>query len=218
MSDDVDLLFGALQGDLMESPMPEPVEVRRAAQRRSRRRASVVFGAVAVVAAGAAFLASTPAQPAPPAATATPTDNGVLATCRTAQLSLGEYGVDPLAAGNVVVLGLTNRGSTHCRLSEYPQLTFVDSAGRALPTTEVRQHTAAAVALGPGDTIYFTVTTYLTGAEAEGAPCDPPAAALWAVPSGDSLPLVLAGPWRACGHGRIEVGLFLNHSDPAWHP
>ncbi|MFI6329388.1 DUF4232 domain-containing protein [Micromonospora chersina] len=171
--------------------------------------------------ASAAPIAS-PTSPAPeaPSAPASPTPRPTRPAsgtpdCRTADLSLASAGSSGHAGSATAYLALANRSGGRCTLAGFPAIRLVDAAGRALPV-RVRHHLAAhRVVLAPGGTAWTAVTvSHVPRADDEGAPCDPPAAALRLTPPGGAGYLAAEGAWRACG-GTVEVDSFTAGRPPA---
>ncbi|MEV0130098.1 DUF4232 domain-containing protein [Dactylosporangium sp. NPDC050688] len=129
------------------------------------------------------------------------------------------YGGDGFAGGSVTGVGLTNTGSSTCLLSGALDVVWVDAEGRRLPTAAtLTDGGRSTLTLRPGGTGYFSLTRgSMPAADENGAPCDPPAAGLRITPRGNGESLVLKGTWRACGHGRVEIGPLLASPDPSWH-
>jgi hypothetical protein len=159
----------------------------------------------------------TPSQQQPPPVTSSTPKTPPF--CPARDLTVATYGGDGRAGGSVTGVGLTNTGDATCTLHGAIDVVFVDVKGRRLPTTAVYTDNARSVlTLRPGATGYFAAATGNAPAEGEaGAPCDPPAAGLRITPRGSGESLTLRGTWRACGHGRIELGPLMPRPDPNWH-
>ncbi|WP_262282356.1 DUF4232 domain-containing protein [Micromonospora sp. MA102] len=135
--------------------------------------------------------------------------------CRTADLSLASAGSSGHAGSGTAYLALTNRSGRQCALAGFPEVRLVDATGRVLPVG-VRHHlTAHRVVLAPGGAAWTAVTlSHVPRADDEGAPCEPPAAALRLTPPGGTGHLAAEGAWRACG-GTVEVDSFTAGRPPA---
>ncbi|MFI5832785.1 DUF4232 domain-containing protein [Micromonospora sp. NPDC051300] len=166
--------------------------------------------------------ASTAPSAAPPSATTAPTKVSParpgatpVAACRRGDLKLTEAGSSGHAGSETDYLVLTNRSDAPCALSGFPTIGLVDPAGRTLPV-RVRHHLGAhRVVLAPGGAAWTAVTlSHVPRSDDEGAPCEPPAAALWVGPPGDPGRLTAEGPWRACG-GVVDVDSFTAGRPPA---
>ncbi|MFE9692652.1 DUF4232 domain-containing protein [Micromonospora sp. NPDC005806] len=151
---------------------------------------------------------SSPARP-------TPSSPAAIPSCRTADLSVAPAGSSGHMGSETDYLALTNRSGRRCSLSGFPQIRLADAAGRALPV-EVRHHLAAhRVVLRPGGTAWTAVNlNHVARGDGEGAPCDPPADALWLTPPGGAGHLVARGRWSACG-GAVDVDSFTTERPPA---
>ncbi|GGR80587.1 hypothetical protein GCM10010169_25980 [Micromonospora fulviviridis] len=154
-----------------------------------------------------------PATPRPTHSTTRPASG--TPDCRTADLSLAPAGSSGHAGSGTAYLALTNRSGRHCALAGFPEVRLVDGTGRALPV-RVRHHLAAhRVVLAPGGAAGTAVTlSHVPRADDEGAPCEPPAAALRLTPPGGTGYLAAEGAWRACG-GTVEVDSFTAGRPPA---
>ncbi|UWZ56655.1 DUF4232 domain-containing protein [Dactylosporangium aurantiacum] len=139
--------------------------------------------------------------------------------CPARDLTVATYGGDGHSGGGVTGVGLTNTGDTVCRLSGALDVVWVDAAGRRLPTTAtITDGGRSTLSLRPGATGYFGVVVgSVPAADEGGAPCDPPAAGLRITPRGSGGSVLLKGSWRACGHGRVEIGPLRATRDPNWH-
>ncbi|WNM37492.1 DUF4232 domain-containing protein [Micromonospora halotolerans] len=156
----------------------------------------------------------TPPATARPTTSPTPPASGT-PDCRTADLALASAGSSGHAGSGTAYLALANRSGRPCALAGFPTVRLVDATGRALPV-RVRQHLAAhRVVLAPGGTAWTAVTlSHVPRADDEGAPCEPPAAALRLTPPGGTGYLAVEGAWRACG-GTVEVDSFTAGRPPA---
>ncbi len=181
--------------------------------------------AVAVApSAAASSVAAPPQTPAvrhtsPTPSSVPPATTGGTADCRVRDLSVRAYGIDHFAGGYVAGYALTNTSARRCRLSGYAVAQFVDGAGRPLPTAVTDRGVAGApFTVAPGGSGYFEVGIHHVYVPGEGAPCDPPAAALVVGLPRDPGHLTIAGIWRACDpDGRIELGPFTAAPDPNLH-
>ncbi len=158
-------------------------------------------------------------SPAPAAVPIAPATTGGTADCRTTGLSVRAYGGDDFAGGYVAGYALTNTSAHPCRLSGYVVAQFVDASGRPLPTAVTQRGVAGApFTVAPGRSGYFDVGIHHVYVGGEGAPCDPPAAALVVGLAGDPGRLTIAGVWRACDpDGRIELSALTPAPDPNLH-
>jgi hypothetical protein len=244
MHDDLYARFDRFRLDSGDRPAADPGALRAAAERGSRVRAwsGAAVVAVAVLAVGAAVAVAgpppvtpvpnasvtgaptaaptspelTPSPERPPVAPSTPSTPPF---CAARDLKVATYGGDGHAGGGVNGLGLTNTGAVTCTLHGAFEVAFVDAKGRRLPTDALYTDNARSVlTLRPGETGYFSAATgHVPAADETGAPCDPPAAGLRITPRGSGESLTLRGTWRACGHGRIEIGPLMPRPDPNWH-
>jgi hypothetical protein len=130
--------------------------------------------------------------------------------CHTSDLSIEHIGGDGHSGSVTVYYALTNTSGNTCALSGFPALRAVNSSGSRLPTT--LEHVGAAkpaARLQPGKAAYTSITTTnVPGTDPAKPPCDPPAAALWLTPPGESDHFTLDGSWRICGGGEILVTPF----------
>lgn len=151
--------------------------------------------------------------PVPPAITSGTAD------CQVRDLSVRAYGVDNFAGGYVAGYALRNTAAHPCRLSGYVVAQFADAGGRPLPTVVVRRGVAGGpFTVAPGGSGYFEVGIHHVYVGGEGAPCDPPAAALVVGLPGDPGHLAIAAVWRACDpDGQIELGALTAAPDPNLH-
>jgi hypothetical protein len=151
--------------------------------------------------------------PAPSGST-TPTE---VAACRSSDLTISAYGGDGYAGGGTTGYALRNGTGQTCQLAGFVDLTLVDRAGAALPTSVVQTQPATQVIVAPGAAAYFEVSTGNVPVDNEGAPCEPPAAALVvSLPDGGGS-LTIAGPIRACGNGRLQLRALHSEPDPNMH-
>ncbi|WP_052745103.1 DUF4232 domain-containing protein [Micromonospora sp. HK10] len=152
-----------------------------------------------------------PARPTGAPARPTP---AAIPGCRTTDLSVARAGSSGHMGSETVYLALTNRVGRRCVLAGFPGVRLADTAGRVLPV-EVRHHLAAhRVVLAPGGTAWTAVNLSHVPRPDEGAPCDPPADALWLTPPGGSGHLAVPGSWSACG-GAVDVDSFTGSRPPA---
>ena len=104
--------------------------------------------------------------------------------------------------------GLTNRSPRRCSLAGFPQVRLVDARQRPYPVTVLPHGDAQRVVLTPGATAYTSVNaSHVEHRPDEGAPCDPPAAALWLIPPGGSGHLTDGDGMNVCG-GTVDVESF----------
>jgi Domain of unknown function (DUF4232) len=164
--------------------------------------------------------ASNPTNPLPdgsPSISSSPSTagqgNGIQA-CRAGDLSGRVYGGQGFHGRALVAIELANTSSHPCRLFGYVGLQFVDDNGAALPTTVVRTgNQGPRFTIAPGGKGYFEVTLEHVPLPGEGAPCQPPATALFVTPPNDTGHLTIGGVWMACEHGRVETTALVDHPD-----
>jgi hypothetical protein len=138
--------------------------------------------------------------------------------CTAADLRIAVYGEDGAAGSAYTGIALTNASPRSCTLSGVPGVRFVDAAGKALPTAaKSTGGTGARFTVKPGGKGYFTIRTVNVQDGAEGAPCDPPAAALEITVPGGTSHLRLAGPFHACQHGFVDMFPLSAKRDPNLH-
>ena len=118
--------------------------------------------------------------------------------CHTSDLSIRSIGGDGHSGSATNYFALTNSSADACSLAGFPALRAVDSKGSRLPTTLERVGTAKpTIRLQPGTAAYISITTTnIPGTDPVRAPCEPPAAALWLIPPGESEHLTVGGSWR----------------------
>jgi hypothetical protein len=182
----------------------------------SARRAAIataICGAVllpltACTSAGSTPLGSTSAipsgTPVPTPTASSPADTeGGTPRCHTADLSVKYLGSD---GGHGVVshyFALTNISRHDCSLSGTPNARAVDSNGKTLATANPQPGTEKLL-IHPDTSTYTSTETGIAAQDenANKAPCNPPAAALWLTPPGETTHLTLDkgddGTWNIC--------------------
>ena len=145
---------------------------------------------------------------APPSAPAGGSSAGP-GRCTTDQLALELRDPGEGAGQRYVTVVLTNRGTGSCRIDGYGGVGLVDSSGRALPTEQVRDSSAAPqpVDLAPGSSAVSRLQwTVVPGTgDATDGPCQPEPADLQVIPPDERAPLSAGwsyGP--VCSGGRID--------------
>jgi hypothetical protein len=118
-------------------------------------------------------------------------------TCRSAQLTVLAGASQGAAGHQGRVYQLQDSSSTPCTLFGYPGLGLLDSSGKALPTTVIRQGGFAepTVTLLPGGSAYFTAS-WPDATGYSGASC-PTSASLEITPPNDKGHVVIVGPGGA---------------------
>jgi hypothetical protein len=168
-------------------------------------------GATSAAPTGTALPTDTAAATAPPpAGTAGGTGGtGGTAGCHAADLSLKYLGSDGESGRSHNYYSLSNGSGHDCSLSGTPELRAVDGKGRTLLTAKGQTGTGQKIVLHPGKAAYTsTVIGDVPSDDANKAPCNPPAAALWLTPPGDTAHLTINGPWHICSNGELSATPF----------
>jgi Domain of unknown function (DUF4232) len=155
-----------------------PALLRRAAQRRVRRRINAAVSAatlatVAVIGT-AVVLAAHSATPPPPTSSPSagpqpssspqssssprhsPGPDG--APCENVDLTMGTVGGDGFAGGSVSGYSLTNHSNRTCSLSGFISTRYTDGQGRPVTVTSQHDGPSRKITLGPGRIGYFQTT------------------------------------------------------------
>jgi len=164
---------------------------------------------------------TTPVGGAPTSSTTisgSPSSAGLPPPCQAADFTLSIYGGDGAAGSAFTGLELTNSRETPCQLPGSPVVTWLDGVGQPLPSKMINVLPLPLLIVGPLERIYVTIrTTNVPAGDHEGAPCDPPAAALrLTLPSGGG-DLTVAAQFRACQGGSISVLTVATTPDPNMH-
>jgi hypothetical protein len=129
--------------------------------------------------------------------------------CHTRDLSLKYLGGDGGSGRGNLFYSLSNGSGHDCSLSGTPQLRAVDAKGKTLLTAEEEAGTGQKIVLHPGGAAYTSTTIgNIPSDDANRAPCNPPAAALWLIPPGETAHLTIDGPWHICSNGELSISPF----------
>jgi Domain of unknown function (DUF4232) len=154
------------------------------------------------------------------ATTATATTPAGPDRCHTADLAARVRQLDSAAGQRYAALTLTNRSTRTCRIYGYGGVQLLDAARRPVPTTQVRDRTAAPhlVTLAPGASAFSRLhwgVVVSTGDRQTGT-CEPTPAYLQVIPPDETQPIIVGwtfGP--VCQRGRIEQTAYALGSGPA---
>ena len=130
-------------------------------------------------------------------------EGGGTPRCQSGDLSAKYLGGNGHHGSATKFYALSNTSSHDCSLSGVPEVRAVDSKGKTLATAEPQSGPEKKVTLHPGGKAYTSLDVGLGGLDgnADKAPCNPPATALWLIPPGETAHVVLDGRSSVCnGH------------------
>lgn len=237
MPADLDDYFTAFQGETMSTPT-EPTMLRRAAERRIRRRLATAVSAAAlatVAIVGTAVALATPSatppaasqsagpqpstSPPPPSPQPTSPSPSVRpdgAPCENTDLKMGVAGGDGFAGGSVTGYSLTNISHRRCSLSGFIRTRYVDGRGQPVAVTSQPDGASHKIDLRPGQTGYFAITHSNTGPGYDGSPCRPPYGRSEYYLPGQAT-LFHTEPAALCPPRSEQITSFTTVKDPNWH-
>ena len=154
---------------------------------------------------------ATTAAPANSSTTATaPTTSTTVPGCTGANYTLSVLGTEGAAGTNELTLGLRNTSSATCRLTGYPGIQFLDSAGDNLLTKDVRgdgesftDFLPTTVSVASGATVYVNLG-YSDVPVGNETTC-PPVSTLQVIPPDTTTPLRVPVMLTVCNHGTVDI-------------